>query len=75
MNSIISAYLYSTKRSKEAIFTNVLRSFIVPIAVTLILPYVWKNDVAVWMTFGIYQAIVAVVGIIITRRTDKRLDI
>ena len=75
MNSIISAYLYSTKRSKEAIFTNVLRSFIVPIAVTLILPYVWKNDVAVWMTFGVYQAIVAIVGIIITYRTDKRLDI
>lgn len=74
MNSIISAYLYSTKRSTQAIITNILRSFIVSTAVTLVLPYVWKAECAVWMTFGVYQALVMIVGIILTRHSDKHLE-
>lgn len=75
MNSILSAYLYSTKRSKEAIFTNILRSFVFSTLVTLALPYIWKADYAVWMTFGIYQSLVMICGIIITVRSDKKLSI
>ena len=73
MNSILSAYLYSTKRSREAIFLNVLRSFVFNTAVTLLLPYLWKAECAVWMTFGIYQALVMIAAIITTRISDKKL--
>ncbi len=74
MNSILSAYLYSTKRSREAIITNVLRSFVFSTLVTLTLPYIWKSDFSVWMTFGIYQSFVLTAGIILTRRADKKLE-
>ncbi len=73
MNSILSAYLYSTKRTNRAIIVNFLRAFIVSTAVTLILPYVWKSDVAVWNTFGIYQSIVMIIGFILTIQSDKKL--
>ena len=74
MNSIISAYLYSTKRSTQAIITNVLRSFVFSTLITLALPYIWKAECSVWMTFGIYQGIVMIVGIILTRHADKHLE-
>ncbi len=75
MNSILSAYLYSTKRSKEAIIINLLRSFVVNTAVTLALPYIWSSEYAVWNTFGIYQAIVMAISIVITTRSDRKLEI
>lgn len=74
MNSILSAYLYSTKRSREAIITNVLRSFVFSTLLTLTLPYIWKSDISVWMTFGLYQSLVLTAGIILTRRADKKLE-
>ena len=74
MNSIISAYLYSTKRSVYAIITNALRSFVFSTSVILILPYVWRTEYTVWMTFGIVQAIVMIIGIIFTIITDRKLE-
>lgn len=73
MNSILSSYLYSTKRSNEAIFVNVLRSFVFNTAVTLILPYVFKAEWVVWSTFGIYQALVLAVTLILVKHKDKKL--
>ncbi len=75
MNSILSAYLYSTKRTKEAVTVNLLRSFIFNTIVTLALPYIWTADCAIWNTFGIYQGLILIVAIIITRHSDKKTEI
>lgn len=67
---IISAYLYSTTRTKPAVLINFLRSFAVNIAVILILPMLFGAD-SVWYTFGTYESIVMVVAIILLKKYDR----
>ena len=70
LNTIISAYLYSTKRSVQAIIMNVLRSFVFNLAVIILLPEIFGAE-AVWYTFGVYEAMVLAVAVILLRRSEK----
>ncbi len=70
LNTIISAYLYSTKRSVQAIIMNVLRSFVFNLSVILLLPEIFGAD-AVWYTFGVYEAMVLAAAVILLRRSEK----
>ncbi len=70
-NVVISAYLYSTTRTKQAVIINCLRSFVVNILVVLILPRIFAPDI-IWFTFGIYEAIVLVVSIILMQTSDRK---
>ena len=70
VNVMISAYLYSTKRSAQAIAINVLRSLIVNTAVILLLPTLFGAN-AIWFTFGVYEAAVAVVAVILLKNSEK----
>ena len=70
LNTIISAYLYSTKRSVQAIIMNVLRSFVFNLSVILLLPELFGAD-AVWYTFGVYEAMVLAAAVILLRRSEK----
>ncbi|MDD2232156.1 MAG: MATE family efflux transporter [Sphaerochaetaceae bacterium] len=72
LNTMTSAYLYSTKRTKSAIIINVLRSFIANSLVIILLPMLFGNGI-VWYTFGIYELIVAAVAIPLTVHEDKKL--
>ena len=67
---IISAYLYSTTRTKAATIINVLRSFVVNVAVIVVLPLLFGAE-AIWYTFGVFEGIVMVVSIILLVRCDK----
>lgn len=69
-NTIISAYLFSTKRTTHAVVINVLRSFIVNTFVILVLPLIFGNGV-IWHTFGVYEAIVLIVAIILVRVSER----
>ncbi len=69
-NSIINAYLYSTKRSKQAIIINILRSFIVNSSVTILLPFILGSGI-VWFTFGIYEAVVLTVSLFLLKSSEK----
>lgn len=55
LNTIISAYLYSTKRTKAAVTLNLLRSFVFTIAAILLLPVLFGTGI-VWYTAAIYEA-------------------
>ena len=70
LNTIIAAYLYSTKRSVQAIIMNVLRSFVFNLSVILLLPELFGAD-AVWYTFGVYEAMVLAAAVILLRRSEK----
>lgn len=70
LNTLISTYLYSTKRTKEAIIMNALRSFVFTIAVILLLPLVFGNGI-IWHTFGIYEALSLIVGFILMKRSER----
>ena len=69
-NTIISAYLYSTTRTKPAVIINTLRSLIVNTAVIRILPAVFGSGV-IWFTFGIYEAVVLVIAAFLVRRAER----
>lgn len=70
LNVMISAYLYSTKRSKQAIIINALRSLFVNSAVILLLPAIFGSPI-IWFTFGIYEALVLVVSVILLKHSER----
>ncbi len=70
LNVMISAYLYSTKRSKQAVIINVLRSLVVNSIVILLLPAMFGGSI-IWFTFGIYEGLVLVVSVVLLRNSEK----
>ncbi len=70
-NVIISAYLYSTTRTKQALAINILRSFSVNILVVIFLPMIFGSD-AIWYTFGVYEGIVAIIAFVLMIIADKK---
>lgn len=70
-NVMISAYLYSTTRSIPAIVINCLRTFAVNVLVVLLLPRIFSPQI-IWYTFGIYEAIVLVIAVILMQRSDRK---
>ncbi len=70
LNVMISAYLYSTKRSKEAIIINVLRSLVVDSVVILALPVIFGSGI-IWFTFGIYEALVLISAVYLLKRSER----
>ena len=70
VNTLISAYLYSTKRSGYAIVLNVVRSFVVNIAIIIGLSAIFGNSI-VWYTFGISESIVLILSLILVNVSEK----
>lgn len=74
LNVMISAYLYSTKRSKQAIIINLLRSLIVNSAVIILLPTLFPNALGgniIWFSFGIYELIVLAVAVSLLKHSER----
>lgn len=74
LNVMISAYLYSTKRSKQAIIINVLRSLVMNSAVIIILPTLFPNALGgniIWYTFGIYEAVVLIAAAGLLKHSER----
>ncbi len=61
INTMLSAYFYSTKRSGQTIVLNTFRSLIMNTLVITLLPKIFGNAV-VWHTFGIYEILVLIMG-------------
>ncbi len=73
LNTIISAYMYSTKRTSWAVAFNVLRSFgftTLITLITLILPAILGGNV-IWFTFGIYEAVSFVLAVILLKVSER----
>lgn len=70
LNMIISAYLYSTKRTKYAVVQNVLRSFVFTTLIILTLPALFASEI-VWYTFGIYEGLSLIVATVLLKVSEK----
>lgn len=68
---IMSSYLYSTTRSKEAIAVNVLRSFIINTLVILLMPKILGPE-TVWFTFPVYEFIIMIIAYVVMKEADNR---
>lgn len=75
LNTIISVYLYSTKRTIYAVVLNLARSFGFTMLITLLLPLAFGGEFA-WFIFGIYETLsFALVVILMLVLERKRLFI
>ncbi len=73
INTMMSAYFYSTKRSGQAIALNIVRSLVMNSLIITFLPMIFGSTV-VWHTFGIYEVIV-LIGAICLKRVSERKGI
>ncbi len=71
MNSMLSSYFYSTKRSSQAITLNVCRSIVINSLAIILLP-LWFGKAIVWHTFGIYEVITLIVAVILKRTSERK---
>lgn len=70
LNTILSSYLYSTKRTKESAVVNVLRGMIfMPLSVLAI--SFMSNGKAVWYTVGIAEAVTLLVTLVIIKYSER----
>ena len=70
LNTVLSAYLYSTKRTKESVAVNVLRGLIFTPLCVVALSFL-TNGALLWFTVGIAEAITFVSAIAITKHSER----
>ena len=70
VNVIISGYLYSTTKTKQALIANILRSLVMNTVVIVLLPYLFGPQ-SLWITFGVYEVFVMIASFILLRQADK----
>ncbi|MGN1025713.1 MAG: MATE family efflux transporter [Faecousia sp.] len=70
INTMISAYFYSTKRSGYAIALNTVRSLILNSLVITFVPMLFGKAV-VWHAFGIYEVLVLIVAISLKKVSER----
>ena len=70
VNTLISAYLYSTKRTKQAVILNLCRSFLLDSVIIFAVPAVFGGN-AVWLTMGIYEALALLLGVMLVRTSER----
>lgn len=71
ISTVISAYFYSTKRTKEALVLNVFRSFIFNAPVIFLLPMAFGESI-VWYTYGIAELLTAILAIAILKHSERK---
>ena len=71
INTMMSAYFYSTKRSGQAIALNIVRSLVMNSLLITFLPMIFGSAV-VWHTFGIYEVIVLIVAICLKKASERK---
>ncbi|MDR1363466.1 MAG: hypothetical protein LBJ35_05400, partial [Spirochaetaceae bacterium] len=70
LNTIISSYLYSTKRTKEAVIINVCRGLIFDPVIIMALP-VLLGGYIVWFTAGIAEILTLAAALALLKHSEK----
>lgn len=70
-NFMISAYLFSTKRTKEAVIINICRSILFNSILITILPKLFGNGI-IWYTFGIAEFLTFLVALFLLKRSERK---
>lgn len=69
-NMMISAYLYSTKRSAQAVTLNICRNIVFNSIIIFLIPAIFGSD-AVWFAMGIYECLALVVAVALLKSSEK----
>ncbi len=70
LNAMIAAYLFSTKRTRQAVIINSCRSYLFNIACVLLLPLLFGNGM-IWFSFGVGECLTLIVALILCRRSER----
>ena len=70
VNTVLSAYLYSTKRTIEAVAVNVLRGLIFTPLCVVALSFL-TNGALLWFTVGIAEAVTCISAMAITKHSEQ----
>lgn len=70
LNLIISAYLYSTKRTREAVIVAIFRCLIFTPLSILLLPLAFGSGI-VWYTVGIAEILTLIIAVILLKLSEK----
>lgn len=70
LNTILSAYLYSTKRTKESVILNILRGIIFTPFCIVTLSFVTKGAI-IWYTVGIAEVFTFIMAVIIVNQSER----
>lgn len=70
INTMISAYFYSTKRSGQAIALNIVRSLVMNALVITVFPMIFGSGI-VWHTFGIYEVLVLIIATALKKGSER----
>lgn len=70
INTMLSAYFYSTKRSGQAITLNIIRSLVMNSLIITFLPKLLGAAI-VWHTFGIYEVLVLVIAFALKKSSER----
>lgn len=71
INTMMSAYFYSTKRSGQAIALNIIRSLVMNSLIITMLPKIFGSAV-VWHTFGIYEVLVLIIAVALKKGSERK---
>lgn len=71
LNTMISAYLYSTERTGYAIVLNICRALVLNTAIITGLPALLGNGV-IWYTYGISEGLVLIVAFVLLRISERK---
>lgn len=70
LNTMTSAYFYSTKRSGQAIALNIVRSLIMNSLIITFFPKIFGSAI-VWHTFGIYEVLVLILAVALKKSSER----
>lgn len=70
INTMISSYFYSTKRSGQAIALNIVRSLVMNSLVITVFPMIFGSGI-VWHTFGIYEVLVLIIATALKKGSER----
>jgi putative MATE family efflux protein len=63
VTTVVSSYFYSTKRTKESLILNMVRSFVANTFAIVLLPFIFGKGI-IWYTYFIAELIPAVLAIV-----------
>ena len=70
LNLTVSAYLYSTKRTAQAVGIAVMRCIILNSVIILFLPQIFGNEI-IWYTSGIAEALSFIIAFILLKTSER----
>ncbi|MGN0515836.1 MATE family efflux transporter [Eubacterium sp.] len=71
INTMLSAYFYSTKRSGQAIALNIVRSLVMNSLIITLLPMIFGSAV-VWHAFGICEILVLIFAFVLKKTSERK---